>query len=105
MLAREVFSGPQRTHPDGLFIADDMMTDGALVALQELNIRVGQDIKLVTIANTGSSTLFGRTQNISLLEFDPLQVAQAMFTMLDMLMLGQNMAENVTWIRPRLRSY
>jgi len=104
MLAREVFEGPVSARPDGLVISNDMMTDGALVAFEELGIRIGSDIKLVTHANVGSPILFGRTKNMTVIEYDPALLAQAMFSMLDTLMAGQQPAEASVWIRPRLRS-
>jgi DNA-binding LacI/PurR family transcriptional regulator len=103
LLAREVFEGPVSTQPDGLVISNDMMTDGALVAFEELGIRPGRDIKLVTHANAGSPILFGRTKNMTVIEYDPALLAQAMFSMLDILMAGQQPVESNINIRPRLR--
>ena len=103
LLAREVFEGPVSARPDGLVISNDMMTDGALVAFEELGIHVGHDIKVVTHANAGSPILFGRTKNMTVIEYDPALLAQAMFSMLDTLMAGQQPVESSIWIRPRLR--
>jgi DNA-binding LacI/PurR family transcriptional regulator len=103
LLAREVFEGPVSARPDGLVISNDMMTDGALVAFEDLGIRVGSDIKIVTHANVGSPILFGRTKNMTVIEYDPALLAQAMFSMLDTLMAGRKPAEPSIWIRPRMR--
>ena len=103
LLAREVFEGPASARPDGLVISNDMMTDGALVAFDELGIRVGHDINVVTHANAGSPILFGRTKNMAVIEYDPALLAQAMFSLLDTLMAGRQPAETSLYIRPRLR--
>jgi DNA-binding LacI/PurR family transcriptional regulator len=103
LLAREVFEGPASARPDGLVISDDMITDGALAAFDELGIRVGYDIQVVTHANVGSPILFGRTKHMAVVEYDPALLAQAMFSALDMLIAGQKPAEQIVKIRPRLR--
>jgi DNA-binding LacI/PurR family transcriptional regulator len=103
LLAREVFEGPASAWPDGLIIANDMMTDGALVAFDELGIRIGHDLQVVTHANVGSPMLFGRTKQMTLIEHDPALMAQAMFSTLDILMAGQKPEEMHTKIHPRLR--
>lgn len=103
LLAREVFEGPASMRPDGLIIADDMMTDGALVAFDELGIRIGRDLQVVTHANVGSPILFGRTKQMTVIEYDPEHVAQAMFSALDMLMAGQKPEELDIKVSPRLR--
>lgn len=106
LLARSVFADKNTASsliPDGVCITDDMMTDGALIAFSELGIRVGQDIQLVSHANVGSPILFGRTMQMSVLEYDPSQIALEMFSMLDTLMSGQPLQSNVTWLAPRQR--
>jgi DNA-binding LacI/PurR family transcriptional regulator len=103
LLAREVFEGPISARPDGLVISNDMMTDGALVAFDELGICIGRDIQVVTHANAGSPILFGRTKHMTVIEYDPALLAQAMFSMLDTLMAGQQPEEQNVRIRPRLR--
>jgi DNA-binding LacI/PurR family transcriptional regulator len=103
LLAREVFEGPSSLRPDGLVISDDMMADGALVAFDELGIRVGHDIHIVAHGNTGSPILFGRTKHMTVIEYDPALLAQAMFSALDMLMAGKSLAGQAIRIRPQLR--
>lgn len=103
LLAREVFEGPASARPDGLIIGNDMMTDGALVAFDELGIRVGHDIHVVTHANVGSPMLFGRTKHMTVIEHDPALMAQAMFSALDTLMAGHKPKEMHIRIHPRLR--
>lgn len=101
--AMEVFGTPSAPRPDGLIIADDMMTHGALLALQELDLHVGKDIKIVTHANSGSPILFGQTRYMTLLEFNPKAYVQAMFTLLDQMLAGESLDPTVIWITPQLR--
>ncbi|GCE27681.1 hypothetical protein KDA_31650 [Dictyobacter alpinus] len=103
LLAKEVFGTSNHARPDGVVIGDDMMTDGALVALEELGVRIGEELKIVTHANVGSSVLFGRTKRMTVFEYDVQDIVQAMFAMLDILIQGQQPAQEVTWIRPRPR--
>lgn len=103
LLAREVFEGPASARPDGLIIANDMMTDGALVAFDELGIRIGHDLQVVTHANVGSPILFGRTKNMTVIDHDPTLVAQAMFSTLDKIMAGQALDTQHIKIHPMLR--
>lgn len=103
LLAREVFEGPASARPDGVIIGNDMMTDGALVAFDELGIRVGSDLHVATHANVGSPILFGRTKHMTVIEHDPALVAQAMFSTLDTLMAGQQPQERHIRIHSRLR--
>jgi DNA-binding LacI/PurR family transcriptional regulator len=80
-----------------------MMTDGALVAFDELGIRVGRDLHVVTHANVGSPILFGRTKQMTVIEHDPALVAQTMFSALDTLMAGQQPEELHIKSHPQLR--
>ncbi|GLV56568.1 hypothetical protein KDH_34080 [Dictyobacter sp. S3.2.2.5] len=105
LLAKEVFGAFNPTRPDGIFISNDMMTDGALVALEELGIRIGQDVNIVTHANAGSPILFGRTRNMTVFEFDPAYIVQAMFSLLDQLMLDPALPTTTIRLRPQLRQY
>ncbi len=84
--AMKVFSGPAQRRPDGIFIDNDMVTMGALAALQRLGIRIGEDVCIVTQANTGSPILFGYEDRLRIVEFDPAELVHEMFTMLDSLL-------------------
>lgn len=102
-LAMEIFGGPGPAHPDGLFLIDDMLTAGALVALQRLNIRVGRDVHIVTHANVDSPMLFGVSDSLILIENDPHELAFAMFEMLDTLLAGAQPATHTFLLKPKLR--
>ncbi len=100
--ANAVFNGKNR--PDGLVILDDMMTRGALTALAQLGIRPGLDVKIASHTNVGSQTLFGYEKSLVLLEFDPAQVAAAMFEMLETLMADETPENAVVSIAPTVRA-
>jgi DNA-binding LacI/PurR family transcriptional regulator len=102
LLAKEVFEGPADTWPDGVIIADDMMTDGALVAFDELGLCVGRDLQVVTHANAGSPILFGRTKHMTVIEYDSALIAKTLFSALDLLMAGQRPEDLHMTIPPRL---
>jgi DNA-binding LacI/PurR family transcriptional regulator len=103
LLAKEIFTKDRATWPDGLLIANDMMTDGALVAFEDLSIRVGKDIKLVTHANAGSPILFGRTKNMTAIEFSPMLIAQVMFSLLETIMTVPPSSKQIILLRPQIR--
>lgn len=72
----------------GLLSTDDILTRGAIVALERAGRRVGRDIQIATLANRGSPALLGHEDRLIRLETDPAAVAAAMVTMLDELLAG-----------------
>lgn len=86
LLAKEVFGANSTNRPDGIFILDDMMTAGALTAWEEMGIRVGRDIQVVSHATTGSPVLFGKVPPLITIEYDPADVVRAMFIQVDEVM-------------------
>jgi DNA-binding LacI/PurR family transcriptional regulator len=94
--AKEIFSAPTDKRPDGLYISDDMMTHGALIAFEQMDIKVGRELPLVTHANRGSGILQGRT-NLILLEHDPAVIVEALFDTIERLM------NNLAVPKPKLR--
>jgi DNA-binding LacI/PurR family transcriptional regulator len=94
----------QQERPDGLVIDDDMMTRGALVALQQAGIRLGTDVKIATHINRGSEVLLGYEDHLSLIEVDPGEIVEAMFSMLETLMDGGTPPLPTVSIQPKLRS-
>jgi len=103
-IALEVFGGPRKLWPDGLVFTDDMMTHGALLALQKLGVRVGRDVKVATHANTGSLVMRGHDEEVCLLEVNPAELVQTMFDQLETLMDGQVPTQSKVLIAPRLRA-
>ena len=89
--------------PDGVFVADDMVTQGLLTALQRLHIRVGEDVQIATHTNAGSPALLGWEDKITRLEVDPSELVARMFDSLEALMHGGTPPEAECPIKPRLR--
>jgi len=102
----DVFGSGQATQdtPDGLIIMDDMMTRGAVVAFQKLRLHPGTDIKIATHTNRGASILQGYEGDLTFIEIDPAEIVQAMFGMIETLMVGGTPPEPTIAIKPKLRS-
>lgn len=83
LLAKEMFGSGTGQKPDGIYINNEMMTTGALVAWEEMGIRPGIDIKVVSHSTTGSPMLFGKAKQVSVVDFDAGELARTMFTVLD----------------------
>jgi DNA-binding LacI/PurR family transcriptional regulator len=85
LLATEVFTAPEadKERPDGIVFTDDMMTWGAITALNRLAVRVGTDVQIATHSNKGSHVLFGYEDVITEIQVDPEEIARAMFRLLD----------------------
>jgi DNA-binding LacI/PurR family transcriptional regulator/DNA-binding transcriptional ArsR family regulator len=75
--------------PDGLICTDDMLAQGALMALERHGRRVGEDIHVATQANRGSPALLAWEDRITRLEFDPAEIVATMFEALGALMRGE----------------
>lgn len=86
--AREVFGG-EGPRPDGIVVADDTMTQGALLAMAQLGIRPGRDVWMATHANKGTPILMDDYRGLIRLEFDPAELVSRLFRMLETLMAGQ----------------
>jgi DNA-binding LacI/PurR family transcriptional regulator len=104
-LAKHFFT--QRKHKkinfDGLVVADDMVTDGALAALREMNILPGRDIQIATLANSGSPILYRREKQLVMIDFDTHEIVHEMFALLDLIMDGKPPARRFRYVMPRLR--
>lgn len=96
--------GDAANRPDGVFSADDMLTQGALTVLAKEGVRVGSDVQIATHANVGSRVLLGWEKEMTLIEVDPAKVVQAMFDLLETLMDGKEPGETIQVILPRLRT-
>ncbi len=83
---REIWAS-RREKPDGLLVGDDLLFTEACVAIQEMGIRVPEQLRLVAHANKGA------TQALPLahtrLEIDPEDEAEAYGEMLLALMRGE----------------
>ena len=72
--------------PDGLLLTDDLMANSILPALAGQGLRIGQDLKICSHANKGSETL--AEWGILRVEFDPADMATALFDVLEAAMAG-----------------
>jgi DNA-binding transcriptional regulator YhcF (GntR family) len=97
--ANSVFQG-RGPRPDGILIADDMMASGALVALRNLGIEPGRDVQIVSHANAGSPVLIGYEKLIDRLVFEPREIAQKLFWLLDGFLEGRQVCPNICRIKP-----
>jgi DNA-binding LacI/PurR family transcriptional regulator len=101
-LAQEIFSAPPSTWPDGILIADDLMTHGMLLAAEKMGVRVGKDVHVVSHANRNSTVLMGREHMLARVEFDPAEIVCTMFDILETAMDGGSYKDSITLIRPTL---
>jgi DNA-binding LacI/PurR family transcriptional regulator len=103
-IATEVFSGPKGSLPDGIVLNEDLLTRGALIALDKLGWQPGRDVKIATHANRGSTVLMGHEDELTFIEFDPTEIVQAIFGMLETLMNGEIPAQSNVFLRAKLRT-
>lgn len=101
-IALEYFGGEQEVRPDGIIIADDTVTVGALAALRHLGLEPGRDVHIVSHANAGSPLLFGTEKELMLLEFDTADLVRELFDLLNRVIAGEKVADMIS-IPPRLR--
>jgi DNA-binding LacI/PurR family transcriptional regulator len=101
-LAQHTFSQPREQWPDGIIINNDMLTVGVLRGLQNLSVRVGEDVQIATHANRGSPALVGYEYKLVLLEFDPGELTAAMFSILEELMAGHQPTNKIVRIEAKL---
>lgn len=85
-LAMEVFQGERSKWPDGVIFTEDTMTQGALAAMAQLGIRPGTDVQIATHANKGTTKFLGEPQCLIRVEYDPAEVVQRLFDILEALM-------------------
>jgi DNA-binding LacI/PurR family transcriptional regulator len=107
--ARTFFeSQDKKSWPDGVVCLDDNMTRGALATWLHLGVKVGKEtdatLKVASHTNKNSDLLWGFEESLTLLEFDPADVAGAMFSMLETLLRDEEPASPTVSIAPRLVS-
>jgi len=107
--AREVFESTVN-RPDGIVISDDSMTQGALLALAQMGIRTGHDVLVASHSNKGTPLLLESVNDMIRIEFDPAELVQRLFDMLETLMAGQTPTTtiktasdlNIEFVHPRV---
>ncbi len=87
---RDLWSA-SREKPDGLLIADDVFFPDVATAIQELRIKVPEDLEVVTQGNRGIPALYPFP--VTVLENDPEAHAQALVNLLLMQLEGRVSAE------------
>ena len=66
-----------------------------------MGVRIGDDLRIATHLNKGSSALRGYEQELTLLEIDLQELIEAMFDMLETLMAGGTPAREMVMIKPK----
>jgi len=98
------FLSTRRALPiDGLLSEDDMFTRGALAALHQASIGVGDALLLATHSNKGSPALKNYEKHLLLLEIDPEEVVDAMFGLLEPMMKNMASPPKKIYIKARFR--
>lgn len=90
---------------DGVIITDDMMAQGALLALQQLGVPYGHnkhELRVVSHSNAGSTVLLGYDERLTLSQIAPREVVQAMFNRLEQIMAGEKPTHRSVTIRSQL---
>ena len=87
---------------DGVVVTDDFLTRGCLSAAFKLGLRLNEDFKIATHANKGSDALHRFEDDLSIMEVDASEMADAMIQTLTLMMRGKPYeAEQV--FKPRLK--
>jgi len=89
--------------PWGLIVTDDTFASSILPHLAESGIKIGRQLKIASHANKGSLALAEWKKNLILLEVDPSEIAEAMFSRLEILMDGGNPEPEILRICPRVK--
>ncbi|MES2464635.1 MAG: GntR family transcriptional regulator, partial [Armatimonadota bacterium] len=104
LMASRIFGPESDPHqrPDGIVSSDDMLTQGALAALQRLGIKIGEVVQIATHANVGSPALIGWENDLIMVEVEPAEIVRQMFDTMENLMDGKAPAKRVYEVMPRL---
>lgn len=103
--AQKVFGNASGPRPDGVLSLDDMFTQGYLMGLESLGVRVGVDVKVATMSNAESFALAGWHAHIARLEFSVTEIADLMHSAMKSLLAGEEPSkgwEKAVWLRHRL---
>ena len=96
-------AAPKRGLPEALIITDDVLTRGACGYFAENGVKIGTQLKVISQSNKGSPVLGPWLGQVTRCEFDPQEIATALFTRLESLMAGEKPEKRVV-IRPTLWS-
>ena len=99
----ETFGAPRESRPDGLLIANDILTREVMPALQKFDILPNRDIVIASHANSDSPVLLAYEDDLTLLEYDSGEIVQTMFDQLETLLRGEPVADGNIIIKPKAR--
>jgi DNA-binding LacI/PurR family transcriptional regulator len=90
-------------HPDGIVSVSELFSQGAIIGMQRVGVRVGVDVQVASHANRESPILRPWRDEITLLEVDPPVLARMMLTTLEAVISGEEPSESILWhaARPR----
>lgn len=103
--ALKVFGPPCDARPDGVLSLDDMFTQGYLMGLESLGVRVGTDVMIATMTNQESFALAGWHSRIARLQFSISEVADLMYSGMSALLRSEEPSdgwEKAVWLRHKL---
>jgi DNA-binding LacI/PurR family transcriptional regulator len=100
----EIFSAPRESWPDGLLIANDILTRDVMPALQKLGIAANRDIIIASHANTDSPVLWPYEEDLTLVEYNSGEIIKTMFDQLETLLRGEKLEYRHVKIEPKIRS-
>jgi len=103
-LALKVFDGDPASWPDGLVINDDSVTLGAIIGLASKGLVPGSDVRIASHSHKGSSVLHGYEASLTLMQFDPAEVVETLFHLLEELLAGKQPDQAIAYTKPRLVS-
>ena len=92
-----------KDRPDGLFVTDDVMGRGVLMALFRLGIHPLRDIQLAINSNKGSSVLLPYADDLILVENDPILLARVALDKLEDEIRTGRVKEPDTLVAPSIR--
>ena len=90
--------------PEVLISLQDDMTRGAITALYQAGKRPVHDLHIITADNAGSPLLQTYAADLTMIDFDPRELAQAMLEVLDRLLAGEPLPATPLAVPPRLRA-
>jgi DNA-binding LacI/PurR family transcriptional regulator len=100
----ETFGALREQWPDGLLIANDILTRDVMPSLLRLGIVPNRDIIIVSHANTDSPVLQAYQDDLTLVEYDTAEIVQTMFDHLETLLRGEELKNPHTIIAPKVRA-
>lgn len=102
LLAKEVFSNPKKSRPDGILLYDDMMASGVLEALREQQIELERDVLIATQSNKNSPVLCRDHDKLICIEYVTAELVEEMFRLLHDTVRTKNATPRTVLVHPNL---